>query len=93
LPSRGHRQLAYGNGVFVTPGYSSSAAMVSTNAVAWTENTLPSSSNWSGIAYGNGVFSINPYYATNSATSTDGITWTTRTLPTSGRYTKMTYAG
>jgi len=50
-------RVVYNNGLFVaTPAGSSLNGYVSTNAINWTVETMPSSSSWSKLAAGNGLF-------------------------------------
>lgn len=73
------RGLAYGNGVFVAVGDTSTTggAATSTDGITWTARTIAISAF--AVTFGAGVFVA---VGTNSvATSPDGITWTTRTIP------------
>ena len=81
LPSAGKWiKPAYGNGVYVTAQYDSSAGAYSQDGVSWTAVTLPFTGKWSGCAYGNGRFVLvsDTTVAANpsAAVSSDGKTWT-----------------
>ena len=73
---------AYGNGLLVVPGRSSTRVSVSSNnGASWTVyNSLPSS-NARAIAYGAGRFVVLDSSG-NAAWSVNGATWTSATMPT-----------
>jgi hypothetical protein len=66
---------------FVTLGFNSEVSAASTDAITWTQGTLPVTASWREVAHGNGTFVTAGYSSTIAATSTDGITWTQQTLP------------
>ena len=89
--------IVYGNSVFVAienyPGVSSA---VSTDAITWTQGTLPVQSyDWKNLSYGNGKFVAVAGYSfpgTNIvATSTNGITWTQGTMPYTSQWISSFY--
>jgi len=60
---------------------------------SWTNQTLPSSSQWRSVTFGNGVFvAVASGPSTTAATSPDGKTWTARTLPSSQNWNSVTFA-
>jgi hypothetical protein len=81
LPSGTWKELAYGNGVFVTLDSANSAtrAAYSTDGVTWATATLPQTTNWYSIIFDGTKFiainSSNTNYTQRAAYSTDGINW------------------
>jgi hypothetical protein len=72
---------AYGNGVFATISYGTTAAASSTDGITWTGRTLPVTEYTRDIEYGNGKFVGIAYNRSTSFQSTDGATWTTYSVP------------
>jgi hypothetical protein len=52
-----------------------------TSAAAWSNITLPSTSNWTSVRHNGSIWVAAIANSTSYATSTDGTTWTSRTLP------------
>lgn len=80
------QSVAYGNGVYVAVGYSSSDGASSQGAISsdgrnWSSTTLPASSLWHSITFGGGKFVAVARSSATAAVSVDGINWTTATLP------------
>lgn len=74
--------VIYGGGQFVAVSSNSAIAATSPDGIAWTQRTLPVSTQWRAVAYGNGTYVAIAAGGSIGATSPDGITWTQRTLPT-----------
>lgn len=65
----------------------------SANGETWTERTLPTSAEWSGIAFGNGLYVL--IAKSNTATcltSTDGLNWTIRNTMPAGDWDSIAFA-
>ena len=68
LPSsQSWSRIKYGQGMFVAIATSAGVCATSPDGINWTSQTLPSTSNWSGLAFGNP--SNSPIWAVVSATS------------------------
>jgi hypothetical protein len=84
--------IAYGNGIWVTVGGTSSAAS-STNGTAWIGRTIPTTTGtWSSAGYGAGRFVAVSTGAQATAYSTNGSTWVAGgNLPSSTTWTSVAY--
>ena len=94
-PQLYYNSMAYGAGLFVAVGGSSTntnttSYSTSPDGTTWTSrSSLPVSLNWKSITYANGYFvavgqdSSGAAITTGVATSTDGLTWTSRTINSS----------
>ena len=91
--------LAYGNNTYVMVGsyedYRSgsrtqSRYLTSSDALSWTERSLPLSKQWANIIYANNQFTTIAYDSNTIAHSSDALNWTTATLPS---YTYNTKSG
>ena len=78
------------NGKFVVTG-ESDRVLASTDAITWSEYTMPTYQHWSSIAYGNGKFATPGEYGTDVAVSTDATTWTLNTFPTLHYWKSIAY--
>lgn len=79
--------IAYGNGVFVAPGFGSTYAARSTDGgITWAQVTLTATGNWGAVATdGNGTWIAGRDSTTAGAISTDnGATWSALTMPSNG---------
>lgn len=70
---------------------SGSTARYSTNGSAWTNTTMPASSNWISSAFDGTTIVAISTGASLAATSTDGTTWTQRAMPSSRTWIDVTY--
>jgi hypothetical protein len=105
LPSSSVRGgLAYGNGRFVTIGYSNTVSAFSDDGGAtWTAGgALPAVRKWSDRAYGNGIFVAicgagrgdSNTTSTSVAISSDGgVNWTAAATPFGGFWNKIVFTG
>ena len=91
-PLAGWVSVVHGEGKFVAitsdfaASTGSSVAAYSTDAITWTQTTLPASRAWASVVHGDEKFvAISTHYPLNNtaAYSTDGITWTQTALPSS----------
>ncbi|MES2748778.1 MAG: hypothetical protein V4606_00050 [Patescibacteria group bacterium] len=71
--------IAYGNGRFVTVGYSGDRVAYSNDGVTWlTTAAAGNDDSWSSVTYGNGIFVAVAESGNDRVMySSDGITWTT----------------
>lgn len=85
--------ITFGNGKFVAVCSGGTVAAESTDGVAWTARTLPSSKNWNSVCYGPPGFFAIPSDAANTAAafSADGTTWSAVTLPASVAWVAAAY--
>lgn len=87
--SNSYREAAYGNGLFVLAGYSSSSTSIYTSpdGITWTTRTAPSAQQRWGIIWdGTQFIAVSSVGNTTRrlSTSPDGITWTDSILPDVG---------
>lgn len=76
---------------FAAVAYNPTTAAYSTDAITWTETTLPGGANWKSVTYGDGTFAAVARGSAIAAYSTDAITWTQTTLPTNDGWYSVTY--
>ncbi|HBG07663.1 MAG: hypothetical protein A2075_09065 [Geobacteraceae bacterium GWC2_58_44] len=82
---------AFGNGLFVVVGDSSSAA-ISADGAAWEARPLPYTEGaWMAVTYGNNQFVAVSRLSNDAATSPDGVTWTARSLPDTSTWSSVAY--
>jgi len=79
------------SGKFVAISSSGSAAVYSSDGIAWTAFNMPSSGDWKCIAAGNNRFVAIRTGSNAAASSLDGITWTARTMPASREWNSVVY--
>ena len=87
------RAIAYGNGTYVIPYFSSNDVATSSDGVTWTfnSNVLNNTRDWSDIAFGNGTFVVVQIGTNTSEFSTNGTSWTASTLPAFADWTSIAY--
>ncbi len=93
LPASDFVSIAYGNGVYVIVGGTSSAASSVTGSL-WTTRTIPTlgSGTYSAVTYGNGTFVAISTGNVATAYSTNGTSWTAGgNLPASVNWTSVAY--
>ena len=88
-------RIAYGNGKFVgvgnySDGMGNGYGAYSTDAITWTQTTLPSMLGRS-VTHGDGKFVAVAYNSSTAAYSTDGITWTQTTMPGIYKWQSVTH--
>jgi hypothetical protein len=93
LPASNYTALAYGNGLYIAVGGTSTAAS-STDGNTFTARTIQTlgSGTWTDLAYGNGTFIAIPTGSNATSFTTNGITWTVGgNLPSSTTWTSIAY--
>jgi hypothetical protein len=83
------KSATYGNGLYVY-GQQNGYIGTSTDAVTWTEQARPTSTDVLALTYGNGIY-VGAGLGGTLATSTDGTTWTLRTSGTSSDIQALTF--
>ncbi len=82
--------IAFGNGVFVVLGDSTTA--VSATGASWASGSMPGAGYYA-VAFGNGVFAAVANGTNQAAWSTNGTSWTAVTLPFNTYWRSITFNG
>ena len=83
------KSATYGNGLYVY-GQQNGYIGTSPDAVTWTEQARPTSTDVLALTYGNGIY-VGAGLGGTLATSTDGTTWTLRTSGTASDIQALTF--